>query len=186
VKKEEGSAGRLFLVKRSLLMGADGPPFLSPLLRFQIRLNFSIINVQWAVSSAEEHRSYTPGVTGSNPVPPTTYRKQYPRMRRGRRCQSWHWRNGSQDLPLQPPGRTEQWVFRLQPAQQTVPNLFLHPYAGLEAKFPRFVSQKQAKEKSPQGHAPSFRPSAGQPPLNRQPPLRRTLGTPCPRDNVRA
>ena len=25
----------------------------------------------WAVSSAAEHRSYTPGATGSNPVPPT-------------------------------------------------------------------------------------------------------------------
>ena len=31
------------------------------------------INELWAVSSAAEHRSYTPGATGSNPVPPTTY-----------------------------------------------------------------------------------------------------------------
>ncbi len=29
----------------------------------------------WAVSSAAEHRSYTPGATGSNPVPPTSYRR---------------------------------------------------------------------------------------------------------------
>jgi hypothetical protein len=28
----------------------------------------------WAVSSVVEHRSYTPGVTGSNPVPPTKIR----------------------------------------------------------------------------------------------------------------
>ncbi len=28
---------------------------------------------QWAVSSAVEYRFYKPGVTGSNPVPPTRY-----------------------------------------------------------------------------------------------------------------
>ncbi len=33
------------------------------------RYSFSV--VRWAVSSAVEHWSYTPGVTGSNPVPPT-------------------------------------------------------------------------------------------------------------------
>ena len=29
------------------------------------------INTIWAVSSAVEHRSYTPGAVGSNPTPPT-------------------------------------------------------------------------------------------------------------------
>ena len=43
----------------------------------------SNITKLWAVSSAAEHRSYTPGATGSNPVPPTTYSRHRCRLRGG-------------------------------------------------------------------------------------------------------
>gem|GEM_PF-2219861 len=35
--------------------------------------------IGWAVSSGVEYRSYKPGVTGSNPVPPTTFFTLIPR-----------------------------------------------------------------------------------------------------------
>ena len=35
--------------------------------------HYSIFSPSGAVSSAVEHRSYKPGVTGSNPVPPTSF-----------------------------------------------------------------------------------------------------------------
>jgi hypothetical protein len=38
----------------------------------------------WAVSSAAEHRSYTPGAVGSNPTPPTTYIHGKLRVRQGK------------------------------------------------------------------------------------------------------
>ena len=39
----------------------------------EFRAKSSNITTLWAVSSAAEHRSYTPGVASSNLAPPTTY-----------------------------------------------------------------------------------------------------------------
>ena len=65
----------------ALQLPAGAPPALGPGLVTRAKrvlfygLDFkhksNKINISRAVSSAAEHRSYTPGATGSNPVPPT-------------------------------------------------------------------------------------------------------------------
>jgi hypothetical protein len=56
----------------SLLMSVDLGSIVAALLAFQMASKFSTITKLWAVSSAAEHRSYTPGAVGSNPTPPTS------------------------------------------------------------------------------------------------------------------
>ncbi len=76
-----------------LLIGVDWSGVLIDFLVFQIRHKFSNITPLWAVSSAAEHRSYTPRVTSSNLVPPTTYSRSRYRLRGGcgfKRRQSIH------------------------------------------------------------------------------------------------